>query len=237
MELLFEFSSTNSSLSIFVDLFFILSYKTIIILEGLCGIVTWSLLLWTKSYFGAQMVEVFYAFYGNCEVAYFAYIYTKVSKDHYLAVSAHTRAALLMGRFGSGVLSQSLLHYKLMDVRTLNYFTLAAQIAATAIAILLPKVNRSIYFYRDDGESNDIDTTENHNIGNGSMCQQAFTLMWHQLKCAYTNRSVLLWSIWYAFGFCMYVQFVAYVQLVWIQIDNRDEVNTSMHLPIECKNI
>lgn len=195
---------------------------------GLSGIVTWILLLWTKSFFAAQLTQVFYALYTNCEVAYFAYIYAIVSKDHYLAVSSHTRAALLMGRFGSGVLSQSLLHYKLMDIRTLNYLTLAGQIAATAVAILLPKVNRSIYFYRDERSSSD-DVT-NDNIGlqtiNRSVCQQAFALMWTQLKCAYTNRSVILWSIWYACGFCMYVQFVGYVQLVWIKIDNRDEVNT-----------
>lgn len=173
------------------------------------------------------MVEVFYAFYANCEVAYFAYIYTKVSKDHFLAVSSHTRAALLVGRFTSGVLSQLLLNFKLMDVRTLNYLTLAAQIAATSVAILLPKVNRSIYFYRDERSSSDDVTNDKRNglqTFNCSMCQQAFALMLNQLKCAYTNRRVILWSIWYACGLCMYVQFIAYVQLVWIAIDNRPEV-------------
>lgn len=203
-------------------------YKAVIILEGLCGIITWSLLLWTKSYFGAQLLEVFYAFYANCEVAYFAYIYAKVSKEHFLAVSSHTRAALLLGRFSSGVLSQTLLNYKLMDVRTLNYLTFAAQIAATIVAILLPKVNESIYFYRGERSSIDNLTNQNQTASqtiNCNMCQQAFGLMWTQLKCAYTNRRVILWSIWYACGFCMYVQFIAYVQLVWIEIDNRPEVN------------
>lgn len=209
----------------------LLRYKPIIVLEGLCGIITWSLLLWTNSFVGAQLVEVFYAFYANCEVAYFAYIYAKVSKDHFLEVSSHTRAALLVGRFSSGVLSQTLLYFKLMDVRTLNYLTFAAQIAATIVAILLPKVNESIYFYRGERSprSND-DIAEPKVIHNDShfidcaMYQRAFSLMWKQLKCAYTNRRVILWSIWYACGFCMYVQFIAYVQLVWIAIDNRPEV-------------
>lgn len=213
----------------------LLRYKPIIILEGLCGIITWSLLLWTNSFYGAQLVEVFYAFYANCEVAYFAYIYAKVSKDHFLEVSSHTRAALLAGRFSSGVLSQTLLYFKLMDVRTLNYLTLAAQIAATLVAILLPKVNQSIYFNR--GERSSIDDNDaakaNHSVAQIIDCrmyQQAFLLMWKQLKCAYTNRSVILWSIWYACGFCMYFQFISYVQLVWIQIDNRPEVNIDISM-------
>lgn len=209
----------------------LLRYKPIIILEGLCGIITWSLLLWTNSYFGAQLVEGFYAFYANCEVAYFAYIYAKVSKDHFLAVSSHTRAALLVGRFSSGVLSQLLLYFKLMDVRSLNYLTFAAQIAATIVAIILPNVKESIYFYRGNrslsSDDNDV-IKANHNnsqLIDCGMYERAFALMWKQLKCAYTNRRVILWSIWYACGFCMYVQFIAYVQLVWIEIDNRPEVN------------
>lgn len=176
------------------------------------------------------MLEVFYAFYANCEVAYFAYIYAKVSKDHFLAVSSHTRAALLLGRFSSGVLSQTLLNYKVMDVRTLNYLTFAAQIAATIVAILLPKVDESIYFNRGEEQSSSDNLTNQNQNGsqtiNCSMCKRAFALMWSQLKCAYTNRRVILWSVWYACGFCMYVQFIAYVQLVWIGIDNRPEVNT-----------
>lgn len=177
-------------------------------------------------------MEVFYAFYANCEVAYFAYIYAKVSKDHFLEVSSHTRAALLAGRFSSGVLSQTLLYFKVMDVRTLNYLTFAAQIAATVVAILLPKVTKSIYFNRDEpsssDDSNDVAKAKNNGVNSiidCSMYQRAFSLMWKQLKCAYTNRRVILWSIWYVCEFCMYVQFIAYVQLVWIQIDNRPEVN------------
>lgn len=200
---------------------------------GLTGIVTWSLLLFTRSFFGAQLIEVFYALYACCEVAYFAYIYAKVSKDHFLAVSSHTRAALLIGRFTSGVLSQSLIYFKLMDIHTLNYLTLGAQIAATSIAVLLPSVNESIYFYRNQSSSVDV-INESRNSLNTNLTtersikcdkfRQAFTLMWKQLRCAYSNRRVVLWSVWYACGMCVFVQFLSYVQLVWIAIDNRPEV-------------
>lgn len=208
---------------------------------GLTGIVTWSLLLWTTSFVGAQLIEVFYALYACCEVAYFSYIYAKVSKEHFSAVSSHTRAALLVGRFTSGVLSQSLMYFKLMDVRTLNYLTLAAQIAATSCAIFLPKVNESIYFYRNQSLSVDV-INESRNSLNSNLAtqrsikcdkyRQAFMLMWKQLNCAYSNRHVILWSIWYACGMCIFVQFLSYVQLVWIEIDNSPGVNVDFFSPL-----
>lgn len=209
-------------------------YKPIIILMGLSGIVTWIILLWTKSFFAAQMTQVFYALYTNCEVAYYAYIYAKVSKDHFKAVSSHTRAALLAGRFTSGILSQTLRYFQLMDIHTLNYLTLSAQIAATLVAIFLPKVNESLYFYRDHSSRDDIINENhislNHNTGESFKCdryQQAFDLMSKQLKCAYTNRHIVLWSIWYACGMCIFVQFLTYVQSVWISIDNSEEVSNT----------
>ncbi|XP_031621420.1 folate transporter 1-like [Contarinia nasturtii] len=211
----------------------LLRYKPIIILNGICGIVTWSLLLWTKSFHSAQLTQVSYSLYVACEVAYFAYIYAKVPKEHFLAVSSHTRAALLMGRFISGILSQLFLYFNLMDIHTLNYFTLGAQIAATSITVFLPSVRQSIYFYREKTSSDEIIQESHSNYKchlsdsqsvECDKCQQAFTLMWKQLKCAYSNRQIVLWSVWYACGMCAFVQFFSYVQLVWIEIDNRPEV-------------
>lgn len=208
-------------------------YKPIIVINGLAGIVTWSLMLWTRTFAGAQLIEVFYSLYAACEVAYFAYIYAKVSREHFLAVSSHTRAALLVGRFTSGILSQLLMHFKLMDIHTLNYLTFSTQIAATAITVFLPKVNESIYFYRNKSSNDEIIQESSNDINCGIVdrqtikcdkCRQAFTLMWKQLKCAYSNRRVVLWSIWYACGMCAFVQFLSYVQIVWIEIDNRPEV-------------
>lgn len=190
--------------------------------------------MWTKTFLGAQLIEVFYALYVTCEVAYFAYIYAKVSKEHFLAVSSHTRAGLLVGRFMSGVLSQSLMHFKLMDIHTLNYLSLAGQIAATLIAIFLPKVNKSIYFYHTKSSNDDIIEDNcnilHHNLDDKQSIKcnkwkQAFSLMWKQLKCAYSNKQVVLWSVWYACGMCGFLQYLSYVQLVWIAIDNRPEVN------------
>lgn len=194
------------------------------------GIVTWSILLWTKSFSAAQISQLFYALYTNCEVAYYSYIYAKVSKDHFKAVSSHTRAALLTGRFTSGLLSQSLKYFELMNTHTLNYFTLSTQIAATSLAVFLPKVNESLYFYRNresrdnsiSGSHNNLDQSTNDKCNRS---QRAFSLMWKQLSCAFKNQNIILWSVWYACGMCIYLQFLTYVQSVWIAIDNREEVS------------
>lgn len=193
---------------------------------GSAGILTWSLLIWTKSYFGAELIEVSYAAYSASEVAYFAYIYAKVSKEHYNVVTSHTRAALLIGRFASGVLSQSLMHFNLMGIHELNFITIGTQIVATIFALFLPNVQESIYFYRRSANTeSSVDHLEmNSKNDKGYQYRRAFALMWKQFKCAYSSRQVLLWSMWYAFAMCGYLQILTYIQLLWISIDNRPEV-------------
>lgn len=204
---------------------------------GFAGIITWSLFPWTTSYFGAQLSQVSYAAYVSSEVAYYAYIYAKVSKEHYSVVTSHTRAALLVGRFTSGVISQTLMHFNIVGIRELNFISLSTQILATIFVIFLPKVNQNIYFYRSDvtvTRSSNISVGSNQvglgceaktsSISTNEQLYRAFQLMGQQIKCAYSNRTVLLWSMWYAFGMCGFLQVLVYVQLVWIHIDNRLEV-------------
>lgn len=191
---------------------------------GVCGAITSVLLLWTTSFVGAQWIEITYAAYMTQEVAYFAYIYAKVPREHFLAVTSHTRAALLLGRCISGVLAQLLVYRDWMDIRGLNYITLAAQIAAAVIALTLPNVPQSIYFHRSASPQL---TNSIPNAGQKSSRKffEAFKLMWHQFVHAYRNGQVLLWSMWYACGLCGFLQVLNYVQSLWIAIDNRPEVD------------
>lgn len=192
---------------------------------GVCGAITSVLLIWTKSFAAAQWIQITYAAYCAQEVAYFAYIYAQVPREHFLAVSSHTRAALLLGRCISGALAQFLVYAEWMDIRQLNYVTLAAQIAATLFAVIIPKVSHSIYFHRS--ASNGSEASDNNQLSpesNRSRYYDAFKLMWKQFIEAYSDREVILWSIWYACGLCGYIQVLNYVQSVWIAIDNRPEV-------------
>lgn len=195
---------------------------------GICGTITSALLLWTTSFTGAQWIEITYAAYMTQEVAYFAYIYAKVPREHYLKVTSHSRAALLFGRCMSGVIAHLFIYLEWMDIRQLNYITLGAQIASAVVALLLPRVPQSIYFHRRGSMiavNNELDE-HRHNTGNKYV--DAFKLMGHQFVQAYTDRQVVLWSLWYACGLCGFLQVLNYVQSLWIAIDNRPEVGDSM---------
>lgn len=61
------------------------------------------------------------------EVAYYTYIYTKVSKDYYQLVTSHTRAAILAGRAISAIVGQLLISFEVMDYRQLNYITFSGK--------------------------------------------------------------------------------------------------------------
>lgn len=208
-----------------------------ILLMGFAGIIKWSLLLWTTSYVGAQLSQVSYAAFVSFEVAYYAFIYAKVSEEHYSEVTSHTRAALLIGRFVSGVISQTLMHFNIMGIHELNYITLSTLILATVFAAFLPKVvtvaSSSIngICSNQAGTSFEAQTTS---VPTNERIHRAFQLIGHQIKCAYSNRTVLLWSMWYAFGMCGFLQVLTYVQLVWIHIDNRPEVRIFLTITKLC---
>ena len=60
------------------------------------------------------------------EVGYYTYIYAKINRDKYQQVTGYTRAAILSGRFLGSILAQLLISYELMNLRELNYITLAS---------------------------------------------------------------------------------------------------------------
>ena len=59
-------------------------YKPIIVLEGLSYIATWLLLLWAKGVTWMQVMQITYGIAISTEVAYYTYIYAKVSQKSYL---------------------------------------------------------------------------------------------------------------------------------------------------------
>lgn len=125
----------------------ILRYKPIIVLSAVVGIIIWALLLWTYSIPELMIGQFFYGTFMAAEVAYYTYIYAKVDREKYQIVTGHTRSAILVGKFLGGVLGQILVSFDLMDLRELNYVSLASQIASLLFALMLPSVTASLYFY------------------------------------------------------------------------------------------
>lgn len=134
---------------------------------GACGTIISAMLIWSTSLTALQIIEFVYGLYMASEVAYYTYIYAKVDKQYYPKVSAHTRAAMFLGKLVAGFSSQLLVNLKLMDYKSLNYITLSskyamltrnnayhlyappliAQIFATLWGFVLPKVDKSLYFH------------------------------------------------------------------------------------------
>ncbi|KAF4521486.1 hypothetical protein B566_EDAN001783 [Ephemera danica] len=237
---------TYSTLALLVVVFLItdlLRYKPIIIAEGFLGIAIWSLLIWAQGVPLMQLVQVLYGGFMAAEVAYYTYIYAKVDKDKFQAVSGHTRAAYLMGRFVSSVAAQALVSTETMDYKELNYITLGAMFVATAWAFLLPPVQSSLYFHRSEGNaiSNTLENQENSLSLNEnateftlddhipktwrSMAKNAFRLMTRDLLVSYSHKSVIKWSLWWALATCGYYQVLFYTQLLWEDIIANSEQN------------
>lgn len=185
-----------------------LRYKPLIILLGLSSAVIWGLMLIVNGKFGLQIIEVFYGTFCACEIAYYAYIYTKIDKEHYQIVTSHTRSAILFGRFFSALTAQLLVYYGVSDYRQLNLLTFIFQVVAAIWSIfMIPSVKTSVYFHRDKIEENVKQLN-------------AFKLIWVHFKTSYQNETVLLWSAFYTVSFCLYFQTTAYIQVLWLTIDD-----------------
>ncbi|XP_052897588.1 thiamine transporter 2-like [Anopheles moucheti] len=158
---------TYSQVALLVFMFLltdVLRYKSIIVFSACLGIVIWSLLLWTETLTALQVVQVLYGAYMASEVAYYTYIYAKISREKYQQVTGNTRAAILLGRFLSGVISQVLVSTGAMNVRDLNYITLGTQAVSLLWSFLLPPVKTSVYFYSRDEDVKPTSGT----VANGS---------------------------------------------------------------------
>ncbi|XP_036328965.1 thiamine transporter 1-like [Rhagoletis pomonella] len=228
----------------------ILRYKPIIIVSACSGIILFGILLWTYKVWELQVGQVLYGTFMATEVAYYTYIYAKVDKERYQIVTGHTRSAILCGKFLGGVVAQVLVSTEVMDYRGLNYISFGSQIVSLFIAVLLPPVGKSLYFYVDEVS---YPTTEQKNDNsrssqleafpqNGSAAaiptaasdislttsprfswNNAFQLLTKQIVSAYTNRTVIRWSFWWALATCGQVQVISYVQFLWKDIDPRNE--------------
>ena len=70
------------------------------------------------------MSQFFYGLFSATEVAYYSYLYAKLDKAHYQRATSLAKAVILIGKASSGLTSQVLLHFCVMDYLELNYITL-----------------------------------------------------------------------------------------------------------------
>lgn len=195
---------------LFTDL---VRYKPIIIVGSICYIICWCLLLWTKGVLSMQLMQFVYGIATASEIAYYTYIYSVVTGDVYQKVTSYTKAAILVGRFLSGFLSQILVSTNTMDYRQLNIISLTSVSISFVVAILLPASPSSIYFHK---------VTELHEDDKlNNWCRKLKVVvqtMASELRNSYINKHILKWSIWWAFATCGDFQIGNYIQPLWEEV-------------------
>ncbi|XP_077011454.1 thiamine transporter 2-like [Tamandua tetradactyla] len=122
-------------------------YKPVIILQGLSFIVTWLLLLFGQGVKAMQAVEFSYGVVTATEVAYYAYIYSVVSPEHYQRVSSYCRSVTLVAYTAASMLAQLLVSLANVSYFYLNVMTLASVALAFLCSLFLPMPKKSMFFH------------------------------------------------------------------------------------------
>ncbi|XP_061221196.1 thiamine transporter 2-like [Neopsephotus bourkii] len=142
---------TYSYLALLLPVFLItdyVRYKPVLLLQGLSFIVTWLLLLFAHGVVAMQIVEFFYGMVTATEVAYYAYIYSVVSTDHYQRVTSYCRSITLVAATTGAVLGQLLVSLADVSYFHLNTITLASVSLAFLCSFFLPMPQKSMFFHR-----------------------------------------------------------------------------------------
>lgn len=156
-------------------------------------------------------------------------MYAKVDKVHYQKVTGNARAAILTGRFTASVIAQLLVSLNVMDIRELNFLTLGAQTVSLIVAIALPSVGISLYFYSlpDSFESvtESTDQAKDENIPKHAQVNPIFSysratgLLWRHFLDSYSNWIIVQWSFWWALAMAGFMMVQFYVQFLWQEVD------------------
>ncbi|KAI5930515.1 Thiamine transporter 2 [Manis javanica] len=110
-------------------------------------IVTWLLLLFDQGVRAMQAVEFFYGMVSATEVAYYAYIYSVVSPEHYQRVSGCCRSVMLVAYMEASVLAQLLVSLANLSYFYFNVITLASVSVAFLVSLSLPMPKKSMFFH------------------------------------------------------------------------------------------
>ncbi|XP_037377817.1 thiamine transporter 2 [Talpa occidentalis] len=122
-------------------------YKPVILLQGVSFVATWLMLLFARGVAAMQAMEFFYGVATAAEVAYYAYIYSVVSPEHYQRVSGYCRGVTLAAYTAASVLAQLLVSLGRLPYFYLNVMSLTSVSLACLCALFLPMPGKSLFFH------------------------------------------------------------------------------------------
>ncbi|EHB18164.1 Thiamine transporter 2 [Heterocephalus glaber] len=120
-------------------------YKPVIILQGISFIVTWLLLLFGQGVGAMQAVEFVFGMVSATEVAYYAYIYSVVSPEHYQRVSSYCRSVTLVAYTVASVLAQLLVSLANLSYFYLHVMSLISVSVAFTLSLFLSVLKKSTF--------------------------------------------------------------------------------------------
>ena len=103
-----------------------------------------------------------------------------------------------------------------------------AQVISLFVAILLPSVGISLYFYTmpndDKIDSNSEDQSSNSEMKTEARPKfsgsRATKLLWKHFIDSYSNPTVVLWSFWWSLAMAGFLMVQFYVQVLWRVVDD-----------------
>ncbi|XP_036614148.1 thiamine transporter 2 [Trichosurus vulpecula] len=151
-----------------------LRYKPIIILQGVSFLITWLMLLFSQGLLAMQILEFFYGLVTATEIAYYSYIYSVVSVEHYQKVTSYCRSVTLVGYTIASVLAQLLVSLANVSYFYLNVITMVSVSVAFVFSFFLPMPQKSMFFHKKvgagtQGSSPDKDVVAPEMPANGSV--------------------------------------------------------------------
>ncbi|VDI06820.1 solute carrier family 19 (thiamine transporter), member 2/3 [Mytilus galloprovincialis] len=220
-------------------------YQPMLVLEGATYIATWSILLWAQGVLAFKFMEICYGLITATEIAYYSYLFAMVSNEHYKIITSFTRAAILMGRFAAYLTGQLLVSFNVMDYKQLNIISMVSVSLAFILAVTLRRPSHSDIFHsKKHDENKDVTSKESDNNIGFSAIQESSNVqkptfmrgilfLWNELKTAYSDKSVVAWSFWWAFASCGHLQVQNYIQNLWEVITPEDQKGTIYNGAVE----
>lgn len=98
-------------------------YKPIILFSTICGSIIYFTLYFSTSRTELLICQILYGSLMAAEVAYYTYIYASVERDKYQIVTGYSRSAILIGRFISSAIAQTLISFRICNYDTLALIT------------------------------------------------------------------------------------------------------------------
>ncbi|XP_075385311.1 thiamine transporter 2 [Tenrec ecaudatus] len=227
-------------------------YKPVIVLQGISFMATWLLLLLGQGVMAMQVVEFFFGMVTATEVAYYAYIYSVVSPEHYQKVSGYCRSVTLVAYTAASVLAQLLVSLANLSYFYLNVMSMVCVSMAFLFSLILPMPKKSLFFHAKPSKdslstnaggpdiqeetcitdfptlSRTVEASQLSSPKAKNMAVRVFVQWVQDVKQCYASKRLFYWSLWWALSTAGFNQVLNYVQMLWdykVQFQNSSVYN------------